>query len=283
MIVSWNWLKEYVRLDMPQEELEMRLMMAGLNHEGTERIGDDLAIDLEVTSNRPDCLGHIGVAREVAVLWDQELTIPAAAVAESKTPVADLASVTIECPGLCNRYTARVVRGVKVAPSPDWLAERLRSLGIAVINNIVDITNFVLLDLGQPLHSFDVERLRGGRIRVRMAEPGEKMHLLDGNEIELDPEDVLIADGEGPVALAGVMGGGGSQIHDGTVSIFLESANFSATSVRRSSLRHGRTDSSARFEKSLDPHQARIGILRAAALVLELCPGAEIHRLEISL
>ena len=125
MLVSWNWLKQYVTLDMPLAELERRLMMAGLNHESTEEIGGDLAVDLEVTSNRPDCLGHIGIAREIAVLWGKELKIPAARPPEGKIPAEQLANVRIDCPELCFRYIARVVRGVKVGPSPGWMARRL--------------------------------------------------------------------------------------------------------------------------------------------------------------
>ena len=139
MIVSWNWLKEYVSLDATADEFARRLMMAGLNHESTETVGDDLAIDLEVTSNRPDCLGHIGIAREAAVLWQRDLKIPAAAPAEGKTPAGELVGVSIECPDLCSRYIARVVRGVRVGPSPAWMQKRLATLGIAAINNIVDI------------------------------------------------------------------------------------------------------------------------------------------------
>src|SRR5688572_3541389 len=142
MIVSWNWLKEYVNLSMSVEELTDRLTLTGLNLEGVEQVGSDVAIDLEVTSNRPDCLGHVGVAREVAVLWQQQLRIPPAQVAGGGTKVGELTSIAVECPDLCPRYTARVVRGVKIGPSPDWLAERLRTLGIAVINNVVDISNY---------------------------------------------------------------------------------------------------------------------------------------------
>src|SRR3972149_5641133 len=130
MLVSWNWLKQYVTLDMPIEELGRRLMMAGLNDESTEEIGGDFAIDLEVTSNRPDCLGHIGIAREIAVLWGKELKIPAAQPQEGKTPVEQLTSVRIDCPDLCLRYIARVIQGVKVASSPDWMARRLETIGL---------------------------------------------------------------------------------------------------------------------------------------------------------
>ena len=167
MLVSWNWLKQYVPLTMSPREFEERLMMAGLNHEETHEVGDDLAIDLEVTSNRPDCLGHIGIAREVSVLWDCALTIPAARPAEGKTRVEDLVRVRIDCPDLCPRYTARVVRGVRVGPSPDWLAKRLATIGIAAINNVVDISNYVMMECGQPLHTFDYAKLNGPEIIVR--------------------------------------------------------------------------------------------------------------------
>ena len=136
MIVSWDWLKQYVALDMSVEQLELRLMMSGLNHEGTEVIEGDPAIDLEVTSNRADCLGHIGVAREVAVLFGTTLKLPSANPQEGSTAADTLTQVALECPDLCQRYTARVIRGVKVGPSPDWLVARLRSLGIATINNV---------------------------------------------------------------------------------------------------------------------------------------------------
>ena len=157
MLVSWNWLKSYVALDMSMSELEQRLMMAGLNHEGTVAVGDDFAIDLEVTSNRPDCLGHIGVAREITVLYDQPLQMPAAEIAETGAAVDSLTSVTLDCPELCPRYTARVIQGIQVGPSPDWLVRHLRTLyepkmkkgeTWQPINNIVDITNYVLMESG---------------------------------------------------------------------------------------------------------------------------------------
>ncbi len=173
MIVSWNWLKQYVTLDMPLAELEQRLMMAGLNHEGDRRDrGDDLAIDLEVTSNRPDCLGHIGVAREVAVLWDTDLH--SRPPSPPKDAGHEVTSVTDHCPELCHRYTARVIKGVKVGPSPDWLLRRLETIfrprdtetsKWRPVNNVVDITNYVLMECGQPLHAFDFDKLRGQRDR----------------------------------------------------------------------------------------------------------------------
>src|SRR5580698_5402543 len=166
MLISWNWLSDYVDLDMPPEELEQRLMMAGLNHEETHAVGDDLAIDLEVTSNRPDCLGHVGIAREVSVLWDCALTIPKAHPKEGGTRVEDLVRVRIDCLDLCPRYIARVLRGVRVGPSPDWLVKRLATVGIASINNVVDVSNYVMLECGQPLHTFDYGKLHGPEIIV---------------------------------------------------------------------------------------------------------------------
>ena len=169
MIVSFNWLQDYVAIDVPADELTRRLMLAGLNHEATSAAGDDLAIDLEVTSNRPDCLGHVGVAREAAVLLGQPLTLPAAHPREAAAAVTESARVTLDCPALCPRYTARVIRGVKVQPSPAWLAARLATIGVAAVNNVVDITNYVLMECGQPLHAFDLAKLDGREIIVRAA------------------------------------------------------------------------------------------------------------------
>ena len=207
MIVSWNWLKQYVPLDMPLEEFQRRLMMAGLNHEGTAEVAGDLAIDLEVTSNRPDCLGHIGIAREVAVLWGHALTIPAANPKESKTPVDGLVKVRIDCPDLCLRYTARVIRGVKVGPSPRWMTRRLETVGLTPINNVVDISNYVLMECGQPLHTFDFGKLKGGEIIVRRPLPGETIEAIDHKTYALGPEMCMICDAKDPVAVGGVMGG----------------------------------------------------------------------------
>ena len=167
MIVSWKWLEQYVDLKMSHDDLADRLTMSGLNHEGTENNFDDQAIDLEVTSNRPDCLGHIGVAREVAVLYDLPLTTPDPQPKTSGDSVTDHCSVKSECPELCSRYTARLLKGVKIGPSPDWIADKLKAVGIAVINNVVDATNYVMLECGQPLHAFDFSKVKDGKIIVR--------------------------------------------------------------------------------------------------------------------
>ena len=167
MIVSWKWLEQYVDLKMSHDELVDKLTMSGLNHEGTEKVDGDRAIDLEVTSNRADCLGHIGVAREIAVLYDLPLNIPEPTLSVSKEKIEDHCQVQIDCPDLCHRYTARLIKGVKIGPSPDWLQDRLETLGIAVINNVVDISNYVMFECGQPLHAFDFAKIKGGQIIVR--------------------------------------------------------------------------------------------------------------------
>jgi len=281
MIVSKNWLAEYVALDMPLAELEHRLMMSGLNHEGTEPIGDDSAIDLEVTSNRPDCLGHVGVAREVSALWDVELKLPVAEPKPGQTPTADVARVSIECEDVCPRYTARIIRGVKVGPSPDWLVERLRAVQPASkrdawrsVNNIVDITNYVMLECGQPLHAFDMAKLGGAEIRVRRAAKGEKFEAIDHNTYELDTEMCVIADAKRPVAIAGVMGGADTEINDSTVDVLIESAAFDAVSVRTTARKLKlHSESSFRFERSPDPEAVDWASRRCCELILELAGG----------
>lgn len=274
MIVSWNWLKDYVPLNMPLSEAEERLAMAGLNHEGTETIGDDFAIDLEVTSNRPDCLGHLGVAREIAVLWDEDLKIPEPSPMTSSAHVTDVASVSIESPELCPRYTARLIRGVKVGPSPDWLAQRLQTLGIAVISNLVDITNYVMMECGQPLHAFDFAQLEGGKIIVRDARKDEPFVAIDHREYALQPGMCVIADGSRPVALGGVMGGADSEVSETTVDVLIEAADFSPLSIR-STARALRlhSPSSYRFERGVDPAGIDWASRRASEMILDLAGG----------
>ncbi|MEO8495612.1 MAG: phenylalanine--tRNA ligase beta subunit-related protein, partial [Planctomycetota bacterium] len=254
MIVSWNWLKDYVALDVEPAEVERRLMMAGLNHESSEPVGDDLAIDLEVTSNRPDCLGHLGIAREAAVLFGKPLTIPEPMPSEGAASVADLLKVRIDCPELCYRYTARVIRGVKIGPSPDWLVSRLETIGIASINNVVDITNYVLMECGQPLHAFDLAKIRGPEIVVREASKGEEFLAIDHKTYVLEPGMCVIADASRAVALGGVMGGADSEVGNATVDLLIESAEFAPVSIRGTARTLNlHSPSSYRFERGLDP------------------------------
>ena len=274
MIVSWDWLQEYVSLSMPQAELENRLAMAGLNHEESWTVGTDVAIDLEVTSNRPDCLGHIGVAREISVLWDQPLRIPRPKLSTSANRVADACQVTIQSPDLCPRYTARVIRGVKVGPSPDWLAKRLQTVGIAVINNVVDITNYVMLECGQPLHAFDFAKINGQQIIVREATKDEPFVAIDHKTYTLQPGMCVIADTSGPVALGGVMGGETSEVSPATTDLLIEAADFAPLAVRgaaRGLRLH--SPSSYRFERRVDPEGIDWASRRACQLIQEIAGG----------
>ncbi|MBI2825792.1 MAG: phenylalanine--tRNA ligase subunit beta [Planctomycetia bacterium] len=274
MIVSWNWLKEYVRLDMSVSELERRLMMAGLNHEETSDVGGDLAIDLEVTSNRPDCLGHLGVAREVAVLFERELKLPPIAAAESGPPAESLSSVSIEAPQLCPRYTARLIQGVQLGPSPAWLVRRLATIGIAAINNVVDVTNYVLMECGQPLHAFDLAKLAGPRIVVRRARGGERIVAIDHRAYDLAADDCVIADAARAVAVGGVMGGADTEVTLATRDLLIESAAFDPLAIRNTARRLNlHSASSFRFERGLDPEGVDWASRRACHLILELAGG----------
>ncbi len=274
MIVSKNWLAEYVPLDMPVEELTDRLTMSGLNLEEFTAIGNDVAIDLEVTSNRPDCLGHIGVAREVSVLFGSELRTPAAAVSPSGKPAAEETSVQLECPDLCHEYHARIIRGVSIGPSPAWLKDRLAAVGINSVNNVVDVTNYVMLECGQPLHAFDLDQLNEGRIVVRRARAGEKITAIDQREYELTADMCVIADGSRAVAVAGVMGGFDTEISDATVNVLIETASFDPISVRataRALKLH--SPSSFRFERRVNRRNMDWASRRCCELILQVAGG----------
>lgn len=274
MLVSWNWLKQYVALDMPVAELERRLMMAGLNHESTEDVEGDICIDLEVTSNRPDCLGHLGIAREVAVLFGKELKVPAAQPSQGKTKVTDLTSVSLECPVLCPRYTARVIQGVKIGPSPVWMTRRLKTVGIAAINNVVDVTNYVMMECTQPLHAFDLNKLRGRRIVVRDAQPGEKFLAINHKTYDLAPGICVIADAEQSIGLGGVMGGADSEVSDDTVDLLIEAAEFAPLAIRNAARKLNlHSDSSYRFERGVDPDGVDFASRRCCELILETAGG----------
>ncbi|MBI5758551.1 MAG: phenylalanine--tRNA ligase subunit beta [Planctomycetales bacterium] len=274
MIVSWNWLKEYVRLDIAVDTLTERLLMSGLNLESVSDVEGDMAIDLEVTSNRPDCLGHLGIAREVGTLFDREVKLPAAEPVAKGAETSRVTSVGIECLDHCPQYIARVVRGVKVGPSPLWMQRRLTTLGIRPVNNIVDITNYVLMECGQPLHAFDFDKLHGGRIVVRPARRGEKIVAIDGREYELSPEMCIIADADHPVAVAGVMGGKETEIAAETTNVLIEVAEFAPRSIRANARKLGlHSDSSYRFERGVDRHNLDWAGRRCAQLILELAGG----------
>ncbi|MDR1157964.1 MAG: phenylalanine--tRNA ligase subunit beta [Oscillospiraceae bacterium] len=231
-------------------------------------------VEFEITNNRSDCLSVIGLARESAAAFDKPLSLRDPAVAGGGGDIGALLSVFVEDAALCPRYTARMVRGVKVGPSPRWLRERLRASGVRPINNIVDITNYVMLEYGQPMHAFDYACLENGRLVVRRAQPGETLETLDGRARALETSMLLIADAERPVGVAGVMGGANSEITKETRDIVFESANFNGPSVRRTALALGmRTDASSRFEKGLDPTSTISAVDRACELVEQLGAG----------
>lgn len=229
---------------------------------------DDTVVEFEITPNRPDCLSVIGLAREAAVTFGRELKLHTPKVEGCGGSVGELVDIDIGAPELCPRYTARMVKNVKIGPSPAWMRERLRHSGVRPINNIVDITNYVMLEYGQPMHAFDFSCVEGGHIIIRTAREGETIQTLDGNERKLTPSMLCICDENRPVCVAGVMGGANSEIVGDTAMVLFESANFSGVSVRRTAMALGmRTDASARYEKGLDPMNTIKAVERACELV----------------
>jgi len=274
MKITLNWLKEYVAHGIPREALLAKLSNVGLPIEESRPVGDDTFVDVEVTSNRPDCLSLIGIAREVSAFSGKPLKTPKVDCKTSKEKVAAATSVETRDLKLCPRYTARVVRGVKVGPSPAWLAARLDAIGLRPVNNVVDITNFVLMECGQPLHAFDFDKLVEKRIVVRRAKAGETITAIDQKKYELKDDMLVIADAARAVAVAGVMGGFDTEVSDSTKNILLESAYFDPLSIRRTSkaLKLS-SDSSFRFERGVDWDTVDWASRRAAALIAEIAGG----------
>ncbi len=232
----------------------------------------DTRIELEITPNRPDCLSMWGVARDVSCLLSTPAQLPEISIPACDTQIANL--VTVENAELCPRYIGRVIKNVKVGPSPDWLKERLESVGLRAINNVVDVTNFVMLELGQPLHAFDRNTLAGNRVVARNAKAGEKITLLDGKVIELNENNFVIADAEKPMALAGIMGGENSGVTEKTTEILLESAVFKSSFIRSESRNLGiSTDASYRYERGVDFDMAELALIRACQLILATAGG----------
>src|SRR5271167_1787889 len=221
MKVVYNWLKEFVDVTASPADLRARLSLAGLAVDSIDETVAGPVLDAEVTSNRPDCLGHLGIAREVAAIYRLPLKSPQPKLKEVAEKAADAARVDIETPDLCGRFTARVMRGVKVQPSPDWLRQRLEAIGQNSINNVVDITNYVMFELGHPLHAYDLGKLNDRRIIVRRSKPGEKIRTLDGTERTLKKEICVIADGARPIGIGGVMGGADTEISFSTRNILI--------------------------------------------------------------
>ena len=248
--------------------------MVGLAIDSVDESDGDSLLDVEVPSNRPDCLSHVGIAREVAVIEKSRVQSPKSKVAKTGGKTTDFTAVEINDSDLCPRYAARIVRGVKIGPSPDWLANRLNEIGQRPINNVADITNYVLHELGQPLHAFDLQKLGGQKIIVRRAAAGERLQTLDGIMRSLEREMLVIADAERPVALAGIMGGLDSEISTSTVDVLIESAYFNPDSVRRTARKLGMdTEASRRFERGADCENVVNAQTRCVDLICEIAGG----------
>ena len=277
MKIVYNWLKEFVDVAASPQELALRLASSGTNIAGVETGPHGAVIDAEVGSNRPDCLGHLGIAREVAAVYKLPLKFVAPKPAESAAAkAADAVRVEIQAPELCGRFTARVIRGVKIQPSPKWLKDRLEASGVASISNVVDISNYVMLELGNPLHTYDYDKVRDHAIVVRRAKQGEKLKTLDGIERTLDSNVSVVCEGDGSRAtgIGGIMGGAESEISFSTKNVLIECAWFDPIAVRRGARALKlHTEASTRFGRGADPEMAEVASRRAAELILQLAGG----------
>ena len=281
MRIPVDWLREFAPNDLPVRELAAKLTDVGLEVEAIEDAVGAPVFDIKVTPNRGDCLSVLGVARELAMTLRRELRYRPPVVVESGPPAEALVSIVLDDPRLCPRYSARIVRNVRIAPSPMWAQRRLELCGLRPINNVVDATNLVMLELGQPLHAFDYDLLRAPQgerrpqIVVRRARVGERLVTIDGEDRSLTPEILLITDPSGPIALAGIMGGTSTEIHSGTTTVLLESAHFDPGTIRRGARALGMsTEASYRFERTVDPGGTVRALDRACELIGELSEGA---------
>jgi len=277
MLFSYNWLKEYIKGKTPKpDKLAELLTMHSFEVEKVKKIGKDIVLDIDILPNRaPDCFSHLGVAREIAVLTNSRFQIPDFKLKEDKRLKSeDFISIEIKNKMVCPRYTARVITEVKVASSPKWIKEKLKVCGLQSINNIVDITNYVMLETGQPLHAFDGDKIEGKKIIVRFAKKGERIVTLDEKKYDLDKDILVIADTKKPIAIAGIKGGKGPGIDKKTKIVVLESANFNPQVIRKGSGKLNlRTDASSRFEHGIDPNLTEFAINRAAFLIQKITGG----------
>ncbi|HTV55941.1 MAG TPA: phenylalanine--tRNA ligase subunit beta [Terriglobia bacterium] len=278
MKISLNWLRDFIDVPAGPLEIKRTLTQVGLGVESVVGFDEDAILEVEVTTNRPDCLNHYGIAREISAVYRVPLKKIEVVLKEYGPPIAEDISIEIREPDLCARYCGRVIRNLQVRPSPDWLVSRLVRVGARPINSVTDVTNYVLLELGHPMHAFDLAELRQRKLVVRRAQAGERLRTLDGVERLLTRDNLLIADGERPVALAGVMGGEESGIKAETTSVLLESAWFDPLSIRRTAKAQGmHTEASHRFERGADIEMAPLALDRATELILALA-GGEISR-----
>lgn len=274
MKVLLSWLNDYVETGLTAERTAEVLSELGLAYEGIEVLDGDAVIDVEVTSNRGDCLGLIGIARELATATGNELKVPEVELPQSGKDAAEFAQVEIAEPELCGRYTARIIEGVKVGASPDWLRSRLEAIGLRSVNNVVDATNYAMMETGQPPHAFDYAKIGQGKIIVRRAVAGEQIVSIDGSRCQLDTEMLIIADGDGPVAVAGVMGGLETEVSEKTTSVLLEDAYFDPVSVRTTSRKLSLPSEAAfRFERIVDIEKIDWASKRTAQLIARAAGG----------
>ena len=276
MKVVYNWLKDFVDVTAPPSDVASRLALSGTNIGSVENGPQGAVIDAEVGSNRPDCLGHYGIARELSAVYKLPLKPANPNPKEGAAKAAEAVKVEIQSPELCGRFTARVIRGVKIQPSPKWLKDRLEASGVASISNVVDISNYVMLELGHPLHTYDYDKVRNHRIVVRRAKPGEKTRTLDGIERTLDSSLCVIADGDGSHAhgIGGIMGGADTEISFSTKNVLIECAWFEPVPVRKAARwLKLHTEASTRFGRGVDPESAELASRRAAELILQLAAG----------
>lgn len=274
MNISYNWLKDLIDIDLMVEQLAQKLTGVGLAVEGIHAHGDDQVLDIDLTSNRPDCLSHFGVARELSAITKSQVKSPKAQADETVPKANDAALVTIQDSDLCNRFTARIIRNVKVGPSPQWLVDRLEAIGERSINNVADITNYVMHELGQPMHSFDLDKLAGECIIVRRARADETITTLDEVDRKLDESVVAVCDAEKSVAIGGVMGGLDSSITESTVNVLLEVAYFKRENIRATSRKLGlATEASYRFERGVDIENLIAASNRATEMICEYAGG----------
>ncbi len=274
MKVSLNWLNDYIEISDSPDKIAGILSDLGFPCEGTERIGDDTVLDVEVTSNRGDCLSLLGIARELAALTGKELKMPETVADESDKNATEFADVEIAEPELCGRYTARIIESVKIGPSPDWLRIRIESVGLRSVNNVVDATNYAMIETGQPPHAFDYHKITDGKIIVRKAIAGERIVSIDGTTCELHPDMLIIADPNGPVAIAGVMGGLDTEVSDATTAILLEDAYFDPASIRKTSRKLALPSEAAyRFERIVDIEMIDWASKRTAKLITQVAGG----------
>jgi len=275
MRFSYQWLKEYIDINLSGEKLAELLTMLGIEVENYQAAPDgDLIFELELTSNRPDCANMTGIAREIGARLKKRVKYPSFKINQGQAKIQDFLKVQVQETRLCPRYTARFIRNIKVGSSPAWLKLRLEKMGLRSINNIVDATNFVMMELGHPLHAFDADTLAKKGLIIRRAKKGEKITTIDLVERELETDILVIADGEKPQAIAGIMGGNLSEVTSSTKNVAVESAYFDKSSIRRSGKKLGlMTEASYRFERGTDPKGLIPALNRASALITELAGG----------